>query len=255
MIHFYRLVLQYKGTRYIGWQVQAETAGRTVQGELNKVLEKISKNKVQSMGSGRTDSGVHALAQVVKAQIQLEIDPENLLKALNVNLPDDIRVIEASRSDAEFVPTSHAKSKEYHYRFTTNRGASAFQNDLIVNQTFDLDLQKMREACKVLVGVHDFSNYYCEGTEVSTNVREILECEIFEVPQGAWEMLPAHYVFKIVGTGFLKQMVRLLVGALWSVGRGKISLEEFRSSLSSVKVKRLGPVAPPEGLYMVRVNY
>lgn len=240
----------------MGWQVQPETAGLTVQGELNKALQIVSKNsEVSSMGAGRTDAGVHALGQVAKVGMHLVIPPENLIKALNVNLPDDIRVVEASISDYEFFPTVHAKSKEYHYRFTCTRMFNAFQNDLIVNHPFELDIQKMREACKILIGRHDFSNFYCEGTEVSSNIREIYECEILEVAQGNWNMLPAHYVFRIVGNGFLKQMVRLLMGALWNIGRGKISLEEFKASLSAKKTERLGPVAPPSGLYMVRVNY
>ena len=255
MIHHYKLILQYKGTRYLGWQVQAEGAGSTVQGELNKALIAISKSEnVRSLGAGRTDAGVHALGQVAKVSIELAIPPEKLLRALNSHLPVDIRIVDAENSDEEFFPTVHAKSKEYQYRFTTGRYSSALQAELITNHSFVLDLEKMRQACHILIGVHDFTNYYCEGTEVATNIREIFECEILEVTSDQW-MLPDHYVFRIVGSGFLKQMVRLLMGALWNVGRGKISLEEFKSSLSSTKVPHLGPVAPPEGLYMVRVNY
>jgi len=256
VIHHYRLLIQYKGTVYFGWQVQAEGSGKTVQGELNKALFTISKNSdFKSLGAGRTDAGVHALGQVAKVSIHLEIAPDNLLKALNGNLPEDIRVIHAEKSDAEFFPTVHAISKEYHYRFTSHRTFTALQNDLIANHPFEVDVVAMREACKILIGKHDFTNFYCEGTEVSSYIREIFECEIIEVPQGQWTMLPAHYVFRIVGSGFLKQMVRLLMGAVWNVGRGKISLETFKSSLSSVKMERLGAVAPPQGLYMVRVNY
>lgn len=255
MIQYYRLTLQYKGTRYLGWQVQPDEAGLTVQGELNKALRVISKSEeVKSMGAGRTDAGVHALGQVAKVGIELKIAPVNLLKALNVNLPNDIRIVSCELSNEDFFPTIHAKSKEYHYRFTCNRTFTAFQNDLIHNHPFELDIEKMREACKILIGTHDFSNFYCEGTEVSHNIREIFECEILEIPQGEW-MLPPHYVFRIVGNGFLKQMVRLLVGAIWNIGRGKITLEDLRLALGPNKVQRLGPVAPPEGLYMVRVIY
>jgi tRNA pseudouridine38-40 synthase len=255
VIHYYRLILQYKGTRYLGWQVQPESAGLTVQGELNKALQVVSKAAVQSMGAGRTDAGVHALGQVAKVGIALAIDPENLVKALNVKLPDDIRVIHAEVSDYEFIPTVHAKSKEYHYRFTGNRMFTAFQNDLITNHPFDLNIDLMLEACRLLEGDHDFQNYFCEGTEVSHTIRTIYQCDIQHIEQGSWEMLPAHYVFKIVGNGFLKQMVRLLMGALWNVGRGKITLDQFKNSLSVPCSHRLGPVAPPQGLYMVRVNY
>lgn len=256
MISYYRLIIQYKGNNYLGWQIQPESAGKTIQGELNKALSIITKNaKVQSLGAGRTDAGVHALGQVVKVAIELAIDPLNLVKAINVKLPDDIRVIQAEVSDAEFMPTVHAKSKEYHYRFTCQPSFTAFQNDLIVNQSFPLDFTSMQKACGLLIGEHDFSNYYCEGTEVSSNVRIIYECEMLKVSAAGWEMLPAHYVFRIVGNGFLKQMVRLLMGAIWNVGRGKISLEDFRSSLKPLERERFGPVAPPQGLYMVRVNY
>ena len=255
MIHYYRLVIQYKGTEYLGWQVQPESAGRTVQGELNKALEIVSKQKSHSMGAGRTDAGVHALGQVAKVGIELQIAPENLLKALNGNMPDDIRVIHAELSDHEFLPTVHATSKEYHYRFTAQRMHQALQGDLIANHPFELDLNLMREACKILVGEHDFTNYFCEGTEVSSTVRSIYECEILEVSAADWGMLPSHFVFRVVGNGFLKQMVRLLMGAVWNVGRGKITLEQFKASLTSTKTSRMGAVAPPEGLYMVRVNY
>ncbi len=256
MITHYKLIIQYKGNRYSGWQIQLGTSEITIQGELNRALSVVAKSdEIKSMGAGRTDAGVHALGQVAKVSIPLIIPPESLVKALNVNLPDDIRIIHAEISDEGFHPTVHAKSKEYHYRFTTGRTISAFQNDLIENHPFELDLSKMRQACKILVGEHDFTNFYCEGTDVSSHVRTIFSCDIVEIPQGKFGMLPAHYAFEISGNGFLKQMVRLLMGALWNIGRGKISIEEFRSALGPTKVQRLGPVAPPSGLYMVRVNY
>jgi tRNA pseudouridine38-40 synthase len=115
---------------------------------------------------------------VVKVSIELEIDPDKLLKALNGNLPEDIRVIHAKNSDAEFHPTVNAISKEYHYRFTCTRQPTALQNDLIGNYAFDLDVEKMRKACQILVGEHDFANHFCQGTDVSSTVRIIFECDI-----------------------------------------------------------------------------
>jgi tRNA pseudouridine38-40 synthase len=255
VIHYYKLVLEYKGTAYLGWQIQPESSGKTVQGELNRSLRAISKSEqVKSLGAGRTDAGVHALGQVAKVAIPLEIVPLNLMRALNSHLPDDIRVLSAELSDEEFIPTYHAKSKEYHYRFTISRNHTALQSDLIANQSFELDIEKMQKACKALIGEHDFSNFFCEGTDVASNIREIYECEILEVPQDNW-MLPSHYVFRIVGNGFLKQMVRLLMGAVWNIGRGKITIEDLQNALGPTKVQKLGAVAPPNGLYMVRVNY
>lgn len=185
----------------------------------------------------------------------LDIPVEKLVRALNSNLPEDIRILSAEVSDESFFPTIHAKSKEYHYRFTMGRSVSAFQNDLIASHPFELNIKLMQEACQVLIGEHDFSNFYCEGTDVSSNIRTIFRAEIHKIPQGEWQMLPAHYVFIVEGNGFLKQMVRLLMGALWNVGRGKITPQDLKAALSPVKIPRLGPVAPPEGLYMVRVNY
>ncbi len=255
MIYYYKLILQYKGTSYRGWQVQPDGAGLTLQGELNRALKVISKTEhVKSLGAGRTDAGVHALGQVAKIALELNIPCDNLVKALNVNLPDDLRVLSAEVSNEEFLPTVHAKSKEYHYRFTCSRTLNAFQKDLIQNYPFELDIHRMREACKILIGRHDFTNFYCEGTEVASNIREIYDCEILEISQQNL-MLPSHYVFRIVGNGFLKQMVRLLMGALWNVGRGKITMEQLQNSLGPRRVQRLGPVAPPNGLYLVRVNY
>ncbi len=256
MTYYYRLLLQYKGCQYQGWQIQPPKYGKTVQGELNLALIKLSKSEsIRTMGAGRTDAGVHALGQVVKVEMPLNINPQNLVRALNANLPDDIRVIKADFADQSFMPTVHARSKEYQYLFTCERTFTAFQNDFIVNYPFALDIELMKEACKILVGTHDFSNFYTEGTEVSSNVREILQCEILQIAQGGWQMLPSHYAFRIVGTGFLKQMVRLLMGAVWNIGRGKVSLEELRESLGPIKRERLGIVAPPHGLYMVRVIY
>jgi len=256
VIHHYRLVIQYKGTCYLGWQVQPESAGKTIQGELNKALKAVSKSEeVRSIGSGRTDAGVHALGQVVKVSIPLSIAPGNLLRAINVNLPLDIKVISVTISNEEFLPTVHANSKEYHYRFTCDRMHMALQNDFVANFPFEIDLSLMREACKILIGKHDFLNFYTEGTDVSSTIREVFECEILEISNSGWEMLPTHYALRIVGSGFLKQMVRLLVGAIWNVGRGKITLEQFKASLGPAKTERLGPVAPPQGLYMICVNY
>lgn len=256
MIYHYKLILQYKGTNYLGWQVQPLEYGKTIQSELNEALKIVAKSsEVKSIGSGRTDAGVHALGQVVKISIPLRIDPKKLVPALNVKLPNDIRVIDAEDSTEAFIPTIHARSKEYHYRFTTRKFVASHQNELIANYPFDLDLEKMRKACLILRGLHDFTNYYTEGTEVKSTIREIFSCELEIIQTTDWDILPQHYVLKIVGSGFLKQMVRMLIGALWNVGRGKVSLQEFEDSLTAKRISRLGPVAPPEGLYLVRVNY
>lgn len=251
---YYRLTISYVGTRYLGWQIQPESYGKTVQGEIHSALRKISKSEdVKSLGSGRTDAGVHAMGQVVKVSIHLEINPKNLLKALNSHLPEDIRVLEASTSSEEFIPTVHAKSKEYHYRFSTAEIHTPFVQHLITHCPHSLDVQLMRQACQTFIGRHDFTNFFVEGTPVSSFVREIYECEILEI--AASELFPSYYVFRVVGNGFLKQMVRLMVGAVWRVGRGKITVRDLENSLSPMKQEKLAAVAPGHGLYLMRVNY
>lgn len=252
----YRATISYKGTRYQGWQIQP--TGLTVQGELNKALASVSKTQeIRTMGSGRTDAGVHARGQVARLDTPLVIAPENLLKALNTYLPPDIRIVECSESHENFHPTFGADSKWYSYFFMQHAYPDPLVGDLVASYGFPLDTEKVRAACRLFEGKHDFVNFYTEGTEVNSTVREIYSCELFEVAPGG-APFPYHgplYEIRIHGEGFLKQMVRMMVGALWNVGRGKIPAEAITTALTSPRQERLSPVAPPEGLYLMRVIY
>lgn len=252
----YRATLSYKGTRFQGWQVQPD--GLTVQGELNKALAAVSKStEVRSIGSGRTDAGVHARGQVARLDTPLVINPQNLLKALNTFLPPDIRVVECENCAETFQPTFDAISKYYSYFFIQHSYPDPLAGELVAHFGFPLDVPKMREACQLFVGRHDFVNFYTEGTEINSSVRTIHSCELIEVSPGG-APFPFHgpmYEIRIHGEGFLKQMVRMMVGAIWSVGRGKIPASEIAVSLASARRERLGAVAPPEGLYLMRVVY
>lgn len=252
----YKLILQYKGTGYLGFQVQA--VGQTIQDELNKVLKILSKSdNVKSIGSGRTDSGVHAIAQVVRIEIPVNIPVEGLLRAINSHLPHDIRVTEVVRCTTEFHPIFSAQSKEYNYVFSNQQSISPFAHDLVTLFPFELDIQRMQKGCKIFCGEHDFINFQCTGTEVGSTVRQIFSCELIHYQStGHWgHLLSDYYVLHIVGSGFLKQMVRLMMGALWSLGRGKITLEDLEKSLKIPQAKRLGATAPPQGLYLKEVHY
>lgn len=254
----YKLLVQYKGTQYSGFQIQVRD--RTIQGELNKALSILSKtDAVKSIGSGRTDAGVHALGQVVRIEIPVSIPAESLHRALNSHLPDDIRILSASPCDLSFHPIYSAVSKEYNYVFATEQAVSPFASELMTfyNQPLDIDL--MQKGCAIFCGEHDFFNFQCTGTEIESTVRKIMSCEILKYQSsGHWANLtPEYYVLKVIGNGFLKQMVRLMMGALHSLGNGKISLEDLRSSLISGQQlkQRLGPTAPPQGLYLKEVHY
>lgn len=248
--------MTYKGSHYSGFQVQAED--KTIQGEINNALRVLSKSDdIKSIGSGRTDAGVHALAQVMRVEIPVLIPEKNLARAMNSNLPDDIRVLSSEFTTSEFHPIYSAKSKEYNYVFTTDEVISPFARELMTHFPFELDIELMRKGCQIFCGEHDFINYQCVGTEIESTVRKITSCELVRYEStGHWGNLAGeYYVLKVVGNGFLKQMVRLLMGALWSLGRGKITLEDLEKSLKMPLKNRLGATAPPQGLYLKEVHY
>ena len=255
MDNYYNLKVEFKGTSFLGWQVQKDFSP-TVQGEINKACAQIFKcDDIQTIGSGRTDSGVHSLGHIVKLTAPFKLEFEALKRGLNSILPKEIRILNVEGSFKEFRPTNDALKKEYIYLFTNNGLENAFQPDFIVNNRFQLDFDKMKEACELFVGTHDFIDFRCTGTDVSTTIREVYECDLVEHEMNFHGILPNHFVFRVVGNGFLKQMVRLMVGTVWSIGRGKTSLEELKLSLKSPTGKRLGATAPANGLYKTKVWY
>lgn len=255
-MNIYRITVQYKGTQYSGFQIQL--SDKTIQGEINSVLKVLSKSEdIKSIGSGRTDAGVHALAQVMRIEIPVDIPVIGLVRAMNSLLPEDIRVIDAVVVTNEFHPIYSAKSKEYNYVFTTDEVISPFARELMTHFPFELDIELMKKGCQIFCGEHDFINYQCVGTEIESTVRKIMSCELVRLESsGHWGNLAGeYYVLKVVGNGFLKQMVRLLMGALISLGKGKITLEDLEKSLKTPLKNRLGPTAPPQGLYLKEVHY
>lgn len=250
--------MQYLGSRYSGWQKQPNQM--TVQGELEKTLEIILGGSLRTIGSGRTDAGVHALGQVVKIEATRDIEPEALKRALNSLLPVDIFCLNAEMTDDSFHPILSAQSKIYEYVFRAGpERANPFESPYMAVVNRPVDLQKLQAACHEFIGTHDFKNYFCVGTDVPSTVRTIFECECRRFsPTGAWEQLHLSgdaYIFHIKGDGFLKQMVRLIVSTIWRHAQGKLELESIRESLKGPKMKHLAPVAPAQGLYLKQVLY
>lgn len=257
-LNTYKLVVQYKGTAYSGFQIQA--TDKTIQGELNRSLAILAKTtEVKSIGSGRTDAGVHALGQIVRVEIPVSIPAASLHLAMNSHLPDDIRVLSAESCTSDFHPIYSAKSKEYNYVFSNDLSVSPLVSDLLTHFPQPLNVDAMRAGCKVFCGEHDFLNYQCTGTEIESTVRKIISCDVVRYQaSGHWgHLIPQYYVLEVVGNGFLKQMVRLMMGALWNLGLGKISLQDLENSLkeNNPLLRRLGPTAPPQGLYLKEVHY
>ena len=253
----YKLVVSYDGTGFLGWQTQVEEL-KTVQGQINFALRKITKSEdVKSLGSGRTDAGVHALAQVMKVEIPLEIEPESLKNALNSHIDSRIKVFSVETCLKTFHPVRDAIWKEYCYVFTygDNKSLPHF-NSLKTHFKGELDLELMRNACKKFVGEYDFQNYFTVGTEVNSTIRRILHCDI-EKAADFPVISPGDdfYLLRIRGSGFLKQMVRLIMGTLVNVGKSKINATQVEDSLRLKLEDKLGPVVPAEGLYLSHVHY
>lgn len=250
----YKMNLSYDGRAYFGWQIQDQEI--TVQGTLNNALKKIFKSDVKTVGAGRTDTGVHALFQVVKVTVPFYIEENSLVKALNANLPQDIRVNSCILSSEEFRPTNDAIKKTYYYLFSNEEVTTPFQKDLLPNISYELDFEMMKKACSLFIGTHNFSDFKCVGTETKSDIRTIFECTLDGPHHDTFqELFPKYYKISISADGFLKQMVRLIVGAIWNVGMGKVTLTELEEALKTPKGKRFGPVAPSFGLYKAAVFY
>jgi len=256
MANKYKVVIQFDGHGYFGWQIQNQSSSSpTVQEIFNKALKVIFKEAIKTIASGRTDTGVHSLAHHVVFEAPFEIPTEKLLRALNSNLPSSIRAIACEFVDEKFRPTYDAKDKEYRYFFSNKENQSPFTRHYMSNISYSLDLDLMEQACRLFVGTHDFKRFHCVGSQPSSTTREIFEIQLFEEVACFNGIIPEHYSIRIRGNGFLKQMVRLIVGAVWSVGRGKLSLSEIELALSCPNGEHVSAVAPPEGLFKFSVQY
>lgn len=252
----YKLILAYVGTHYRGWQVQAQGHDKkTVQGEINKALEIITKGgNFSTLASGRTDAGVHALGQVCRLQMDLKLEERNLIMAMNSNLPEDIRVVKAEVREDNFHPIKDAKIRCYSYLFTAGHPLpSPLAKKLIGVAPYPLDEEKMLQAASLFVGKHDFKNFYCLGSNIRSTWREIFQCRLTKIDKSFH--FPEHYKFQVEGEGFLKQMVRLMVGALWAVGHNEVTLEQLEDRLNGRTEGHLTAVASPSGLYKEWVSF
>jgi tRNA pseudouridine38-40 synthase len=255
-VPFFKATIAYKGSGYQGWQSQPN--GLTVQDCLNKAIAAVSKSEdVKTIGSGRTDAGVHARGQIVRIETPLVIKPTNFLMALNTKLPTDIRVVDCEETSDEFHPIFSAKSKWYSYFFTLSDYPDPLLHELLSSLSFEVDTSLMAQACSRFVGRHDFVNFYTEGTEVKSTIRTIHSCELIQHDKLStpFPFYSPVFEIRIHGEGFLKQMVRMMVGAIWTCGRGKLAPSDISEALKETKIQRLGPVAPPNGLYLMQVVY
>lgn len=242
-----RMILAYEGTEFCGWQVQP--ADRTVQGELERALETILGRPVRVHGSGRTDSGVHALGQTVHFDCPDDRPDFPWRRSLNALLPKDVRVLEAAPAADDFHARYGAVSKTYEYCLWHERAFCLPQRRRFVWACGPVDFARMEAAAAILAGEHDFAAFQNVGTDVESTVRTVTGISRYP---GATEF---ESVWRFSADGFLKQMVRNLVGCLVACGRGRMSLEAVRAVLES-RNRTLAPATvPPQGLTLVRVEY
>jgi tRNA pseudouridine38-40 synthase len=241
-----RMTIEYDGTGYKGWQRQSE--GTTIQQVLEETLGRVTGEKVTIHGSSRTDAGVHALNQVAHFRTSSTIPERNLLMGLNSLIPRDIVIRDLTEADESFHARYSARSKTYFYRIFNSDIRTALHRNYCWFVFKPLDVAGMAEAAAALEGVHDFSAFCSVQTDVKSRVREIYDTRL-EREGGSFLR------FHIEANGFLRHMVRTIVGTLVDVGKGKLTPADFREILESRDRKRAGVTAPPQGLFLSEVKY
>ena len=248
------LGIEYRGTRYCGWQSQL--TGCAVQDHLERSLEKFLGKKVSTTCAGRTDSGVHAMGQVVHLDSQVERDDVSWVRGTNTNLPGDIRVIWAKPVAANFHARFSASARSYRYLLLNDAVESATFNGLAGWFHGALDVDKMREAADLLVGEHDFSSFRSAECQAKSPVRLMLEAGVTSVASGVRiGETRGLVVLAFRANAFLHHMVRNIVGELVYVGAGRRNLAEFRQVLAARDRSRAAPTFAPDGLYLCCVDY
>ena len=244
----YKMILQYEGTRYDGWQRQGNT-DRTIQGKIEAVLTKMAGEPVEIAGSGRTDAGVHARGQVANFHLKTARKPDEILTYLNHYLPEDIRVLFLENVSERFHSRLNAASKTYRYVVWTGEKPDVFERRYCYGLCKKLDLGKMEEASKLLLGTHDFRSFCGNRHMKKSTVRTVESIHFLKLCGG--EAIAMDFT----GNGFLQQMVRILAGTLMEVGLGKRSPESVADALESLDRAQAGFTAPAQGLCLMEVRY
>jgi tRNA pseudouridine38-40 synthase len=245
-----KLVLEYDGTGYCGWQRQRGSAagGRpSVQATVEAAIRELTGEATSVVGAGRTDAGVHAGGQVAHVTTRSRISIDRFPSALNAHLPVDIRVLRGEEAAAGFHARFDATSRTYQYEILNRRAPSPLLRHRAYHVSDPLDVGAMQRALTALIGRHDFAAYRRTGTSTRTTVCTVAAAECLRAESRVWVTLTADH--------FLRHMVRLLVGTLVRVGTGRLPEDAPGAYLGDPDSRRTGPAAPPQGLYLVRVDY
>ena len=240
-----KLLIEYEGTNYSGWQTQLGV--RTIQETIEGAIKKQIGERVNLIGSGRTDKGVHARGQVANFRTNSLIPGERYKLLLKYHLPYDITIMDSEEVHMNFHSRYDATRKIYKYIVFNGDLASALYRNFSYYVPYKLDMDRMIKASKYLLGDQDFASFMVAGTKVHTTIRTIYNIEIFR----SGDFIEFH----IDGNSFLRNMVRIIVGTLINIGRGKIDLDQMSSIILAKNRKEAGPTAPPQGLFLEKVFY
>ena len=234
------------GKNLIGWQKQPDKLN--IQGTIEKAIEEITGEEVDLTASGRTDRGVHALGQVANFKTNSNIPVEKIPIALNTKLKKSIRILSAEEVDEKFHSRLTCKKKTYRYIINNSEYGTAIYRNLETHIPMKLNIEKMKEAIKYIEGEHDFKAFKASGTSSKSSVRTIYKADVIQKPND-------RIYIELTGNGFLYNMVRIIVGTLVEVGIGKIEPKEIKEIIKSQKRENAGKTLPPQGLYLVKVEY
>lgn len=247
----FKLTLQYDGTDFHGWQMQGEL--RTVQGELTSALSQIDSRPITVHGSGRTDAGVHAQGQVASVNLQKQITPEKLRAAINGNVGKDLRAVDVEVVDDDFHARYSAVGKTYRYRVVNGPVISPFWVRYAHHEARKLDLDRMQKSAQRFLGEHDWSAFASAQSEAETKVRHITQLDVNEIKD---ELSGSRIIeTTISANGFLRYMVRSIVGTLMAVGRGEMNEGVVQRAIDEGERRLVAATAPPCGLTLMGVRY
>lgn len=249
----FKLTLAYDGSDYHGWQVQPQRA--TVQGALADAIERVTGERVLPQGSGRTDAGVHALAQVASFALRAPIPPANLHRALNRTLPAAIRVLGCEHAPAGFHARHSAIGKSYEYRIYRGEICPPFLARYAYPLAWPLDEEAMQQAAALVCGEHDFTSFAASDPDLTQRDLEIAVSSVRTIAASGWQRQGELLVYRVHGSGFLHHMVRNLVGTFLDVGRGHIAPGYVSEILAARSRTAAGATAPGRGLFLVSVDY
>lgn len=240
-----KLTIEYDGSQFGGWQKQPNNLN--IQGEIEKAIQNVTGKEVELIGSGRTDAGVHAFAQIANFKIDTDFPLERMAIAFNSQLKKSIRIKKAEEVEEEFHSRYHCHKKTYGYIIENSEQGTAIYRNMTYHVPQLLNVEAMQKAASYLIGEHDFSSFKSSGTSSKSSVRTIYNAQVLKEQE--------RVVIQLTGNGFLYNMVRIISGTLVEIGKGEKKPEEMKTILEAKDRSLAGKTLPPQGLFLMKVEY